>query len=102
LTLQGTYYIYGFPVRMATNPAGTVLYVACYGIIDSLSVAPDGTLSSLQSRYINVSTNAEGIVYVPLSGGDFVYLNDQSTFTNYVSAFPVQGDGTLGAELDYA
>lgn len=102
LTLQGTYgtapSIYA--TGMALNPTGDRLYVTTYGAtLNVHSVAPDGSLQQIQAAPLGTESSAENsVVYVSLSGGDFVYVNNNEV-PNTVTAFRVHDDDTLATGI---
>jgi 6-phosphogluconolactonase (cycloisomerase 2 family) len=85
---------------IATNPAGNRLYVATGDVtLNVHSVAADGSLTQLQAANLGTPSTAEnGVVYVSLPAGDFVYVNNNE-IPNTVTSFPVLSDGTLGTGL---
>ncbi len=87
------------PTGMAINPAGDRLYVTTFatGVVNVHGIAPDGSLTQLQSISLGTPSAAlNGIVYVSLPGaGDFLYVDNQASGTNTVTVFAVGLDGLL-------
>ncbi len=83
---------------IALNPAGNRLYVTTYDdTVNVHSVAADGSLAQVQAAPLGTPSSAEnGIVYVSLAGGDFVYVNNNEV-PNTVTAFRVLADGTVSS-----
>jgi 6-phosphogluconolactonase (cycloisomerase 2 family) len=81
---------------IAINPAGNRLYVTTGDqTLNVHSVAADGSLTQLQAADLGTpSTAGNGVVYVSLPGGDFVYVNNNE-IPNTLTSFPVLSDGTL-------
>jgi len=92
-----------FPSGMAMAPEGHTLYVTSYsfsgnGSVNVHSVAADGSLTQIQAAAIGATSfPLDGIVYVRLPGGDFVYVDDDDPAGNTVTTFPVEAGGLLGA-----
>lgn len=91
------------PTHMAINPAGDRLYVSAGLGISVHSIAPDGTLTWIQTAGIAEGGSFNSLVYVPLPDGDHFYVNDdiRGDGNNIVSAFRVEVDGSLTHEDDY-
>jgi DNA-binding beta-propeller fold protein YncE len=81
---------------MALDPAGDRLYVATDGdTLNVHSVAADGSLTQIQAADLGTPSSAQnGVAYVPLRGGDFVYVNNNEV-PNTVTCFSVLSGGAL-------
>lgn len=92
------------PTHMAINPAGDRLSVSAGLDINVHSVLPDGSLPLIGTGSLDEGGSFNSIVYVPLPGGDRLYVNDdvRGDANNTVVAFRVEEDGTLTSEIDYA
>jgi 6-phosphogluconolactonase len=99
LTERGSVDAGANPSYLALAPSGTELYVANeidseFGGLTALSIAADGTLSVLNHQ----SGSDGGFTYVAVDpSGSFAFgaaYNGGS-----VSVFPIQADGSLGAEV---
>jgi hypothetical protein len=82
------------PCGIAVNPAGNRLYVASWHSLHVYAVAPDGALAPLQTLSTG-SSPYNGIEYVALPGGDFVYVNENASPVNQIAAYAVAPDGQL-------
>ncbi len=84
---------------LSLSPAGDRLYVIS-GNADELtvySVAPDGTLAQIQAVSPGDSAAPlNGIQYVSVPGGDFIYVANNSS-PNTVRSYSVNPNGTLTA-----
>jgi uncharacterized repeat protein (TIGR01451 family) len=106
LTLVGIYPagVVG-PCGMALNPAGDRLYVTgSYGYqsqvpggIAVLAVALDGSLPAVVQTLPPPAGRGlfNGVEYLSLVGGDFVYVNANGATNNFVARYQVAADGTL-------
>jgi 6-phosphogluconolactonase len=98
LTLVGVHPTVGsMPAGMVTNPAGTLLYVlgANTGIAVH-AIGADGSLTDVQRLPApGPCFGFNGMVYARLPGGDVLYVNDNDSTGNHVSAFRVAADGTI-------
>ncbi|HEU4383005.1 MAG TPA: hypothetical protein VFR85_05805 [Anaeromyxobacteraceae bacterium] len=79
---------------MALSSAGDRLYAVALDQVDLHFVAPTGELSAPGSFSAQVawSNPVNGVAYVPLAGGDFLYVNDNAT-PNTVSAWRIGPGG---------
>jgi 6-phosphogluconolactonase (cycloisomerase 2 family) len=95
--LSSTPPVGGQPAGLATNPEGTLLYIS--GIppfVAPYRVEPDGSITSLPLAAMSciLGYPGNGIAYLRLPKGDFVYANCNSA-PNAVDVFHVNDDGTL-------
>src|SRR6185369_4644093 len=79
---------------MAFAPGGELLYAIATDRLDVLAVASDGSLAlrSTSPAGVSPSLPLDGIAYVRVAGGDFLYVNDNAT-PNDVSVWRVEPDG---------
>lgn len=100
LTLQGVYPSTPAQITggIALNPAGYFLYTATGGAqVNTHYIDADGTLYQTQSAPLNTSSYCyNGIAYVSLNSGDYLYVNNDAVF-NTISVLKVNpADGSLG------
>jgi DNA-binding beta-propeller fold protein YncE len=79
---------------MAFSPGGDRLYAVARGVLDLHSVGSSGELSPPRSFPTHVPSGdpLNGVTYLPLAGGDFLYVNDNA-LPNTVSAWRIGPDG---------
>jgi DNA-binding beta-propeller fold protein YncE len=79
---------------VAFSPAGDRLYAGATGLVGFHLVGPDGELAPPLAYPAQVphSDPLNGLAYLPLAGGDFLYVNDND-WPNTVSAWRIGPDG---------
>lgn len=86
----------GFIGGVAFSPAGDLLYAAATGVVDLHLVGSGGVLTPPLPfpAQVPFSDPLNGVAFLALGGGDFLYVNDNA-WPNTVSAWRLGPDGSL-------